>query len=138
MSADYILRLVQQISMVLAGIIHQRKQGQTDAAMHEIERVCLEQTGLPFSLIKQSAPDDVAELLKSGGDLRITRSLILAELLSEEAVLCELRGNAPAAATSYAHAEKLIADSLPFLGPEEKTHFEARLADVSAKQRDLG
>ncbi len=124
--------------MVLAGIIHQRKQGQTEAARQEIERACLEQIGLPFSLIKQSAPADIAVLLQSGGHLRVTRSLILAELLSEDAVLCELRGNAPAAAISYAHAEKLLADSLPFLGPEEKTHFETRLADISAKRRDLG
>ncbi|HEX9781880.1 MAG TPA: hypothetical protein VGA56_04000 [Opitutaceae bacterium] len=138
MSADYILRLIQQISMILAGIISQRQRGQTTRALEEIEKSCLEHVGLPLIVIKQSTPEDLAALLETGGHLRVTRSLILAELLREEAIICEMNGNAPSASISYAHAERLLCDALPFLGPGEKEHFEGRLADISAKRRDLG
>lgn len=136
--ADYILRLVEQISRILAGIIHQKRLGRGEHALAGVEQACLEQVGLPLELIKQASPEQLLALLRSGGDIWVTRSLILAELLREEAEICELRGNAPSAALSYAHASRLIVDALPFLNDDEKRHFEILLDHIESKRRDLG
>lgn len=136
--ADYLMRLINQIAAAIAGIIAKRSKGEIAEAVEEIERTCLEQVGLPLIVFKQSTPDAVAELLANAGALRVPRSLLLAELLVQDALIAESVGNPVAAALGYTHAERLLRDSLPSLGPDDEKACLEKLDMIAAKRRDLG
>jgi hypothetical protein len=137
MAADYILRMIQQAAMMLASIIARKERGDLPGAAREIEEKCLQTVGLPLAVIKQSTPDSLAELLAAGGALRPARSIALAELLIQDAELCERQGDPVLAVLAYAHAARLLADSLGALSGEDFTHYQSKLEDVDAKLRDL-
>lgn len=124
--------------MMLAQIVAKKTRGDVSGAAAEIEEQCLQHIGLPLILIKQSSPDAVAGLLASGGALRTTRAILLAELLLQDAELSELRGNPPEAVLSYSHAQRLLADVVGALNPDEQAHYRDQLANIAAKLRDLG
>lgn len=138
MASDYILRMIEQVAMMIAAIIARRQRGDLAGAAGEIEEKCLQHIGLPLAVIRQSTPEAVAELLAAGGGLRHPRSILLAELLIQDAGISELRGDPPFAAIAYAHAARLLADSLPVLSGDDLAHYEGRLAEVNAKLRDIG
>ena len=109
MAADYILRMIEQLAAAIAGIVASKNRGDLPRAALEIEDKCLEQTGLPLSVIKQSAPDTLVALLAVGGTLRHTRGVMLAELLVLDAGLAEVRGNPLDPVNSYLLAQRLFA-----------------------------
>ncbi len=137
MPQDYIIRLLQQLGAVLASIAGKKSQGDWAAAEQEIADQCERHTGLPFAVVKQSTPESLAQLLAMGGAMQLPRSLMLAELLCEDADLSERRGNPMAAAASYAQAEALIARALPSLAGEDEAAFQEKQAVVVTKLRDL-
>jgi len=65
--SDYILRLIDQIALMLSEIFQLRKLGRTGAAHADISKACLENVGLPFELAKHSAPETILEMLATGG-----------------------------------------------------------------------
>jgi hypothetical protein len=137
MAADYILRLIRQMAMLVANIIAKRQAGQLDAAGDEIEAKCLQATGLPLVVVKQSTTESLAELLAAGGALQIPRAIALAELLIQDGEIALSRGNPPGAALSFRHAAALLSNSIDALGEEEQRHYRARLALVAERLRDV-
>ena len=137
MAADYILRMIQQVAMMLASIMAKRERGDVGAAADEIEEKCLQTIGLPLGLVKQSTPEMVAELLAAGGALACPRAIMLAELLVQDAELSVERGDPPMAAISYRHAASLLNGAIDSLGPQDEEHYRAKLTDVAEKLRDL-
>jgi hypothetical protein len=63
MAQDYILRMLQQIGAMLAGIIAKKQQGDLAGAEAELQEQCLHRVGLPLFVLKHSPPEAVAELL---------------------------------------------------------------------------
>ena len=63
MPQDWILRLIEQISIMLAEL-SRLKSGEKPA---RISALCLRETGLPFDFVKHSSPQDILKLLESGG-----------------------------------------------------------------------
>lgn len=137
MPQDYILRLLEQLGAMAATIGGKKAAGDLEGAALEIEEQCVRHTGLPFAVVKQASPEGLSLLLEMGGAMQVPRQLMLAELLRQEAELCERRGNPPAAVLSYRQAAQLIEDALPSLAGEDAATFREVQATIAAKLRDL-
>lgn len=138
MAQDYIVRMLQQIGAMIAGIVARKQAGDLAGAEAEIREKCLEHIGLPLDVVKHASPDGLAELLAAGGALRHTKGVFLAELLLQDAALAEARGNPPEAWLGYQHAFWLLSDALGVLSGDEEKTYRAKLVDISVKLRELG
>src|SRR5690606_27758281 len=108
MPQDYILRWLQQLGAIVATISGKRTAGDLAGAEQEIDDQCQRHIGLPLVVIRQSSPEGLEALLAMGGSMQLHRSLILAELLRQDAELAKARGNPMFAAGSLRQAERLI------------------------------
>ncbi len=84
MHQDYILRMVQQFSGFLVGVLRLRKEGKVEEALELLADAYGKMAGLPASLVYALSEDDLIALLRAQGRLDPERSLGLAELLREE------------------------------------------------------
>jgi hypothetical protein len=81
---DYILRMMQQISLFITGVFRLRKDGDLAAAHDEVLSGYGHLTGLPSSLVHGLSEDDLLTLLSARGAMPVDRCIGLAELLREE------------------------------------------------------
>ena len=129
MPEDYILRLIEQISIMLAELARM-KAAEKPAY---ISALSLRETGLPFDLVKHSSPDTILQLLESGGGTQYTRAVVLAELLLQDADLSRTAGKDRDAAISRAQAHALLAHSIDHLSSEEQAVYRPKLEAMSAE-----
>ena len=134
MASDYVLRLIDQIALLLAEILQLRKFGRAGEAQEEISKACLENVGLPFALVKHSAPETILEMLESGGGTQHVRAIMLAELLLQDAELAESAGQKREALISRAQARALIAHNLAQLSAQDQTIYRAKLDALSQSE----
>lgn len=85
MPQDYFLRLIDQISIMLAEIARLVASGDGSGARAEISERCRQTVGLDITQIQQMSPEALAQLLKTSAGLRQTRAVMLAELLLKDA-----------------------------------------------------
>jgi len=137
MARDYILRLIDQVAMMLAEIVAKRRGGERALARTEIENQAMQHTGLPLSLIRSATPAMVADLLRNGGELRFIRAVLLAELLLQDAGIAEETGDTSAALTAYLHAWCLLHDSIGSFNADERAHFGAKQQHAGARLGEL-
>jgi hypothetical protein len=133
MAQDYILRLIEQVAQMLAGILSLRKLGRIAEAAEQIEAACRQHTGLSLDLVRRSAPETILELLKRGGGTQYVRAIILAELLVQDAELSDSAGKTRAAAISRAQAHALLSRSIDHLSSEEQAIYRAKLEMLAAQ-----
>ena len=133
MAQDYIMRLLQQVAAMLAGIIAKKRLGLLAEARQELEETCLRTVGLPLDRVKRLSPDELAEKLRFSGALRYTRAVMLAELLIQDAEILESKNEAQQALASYIHAFCLLSDSLEVLSTEEQAIYGAKLEILAGK-----
>lgn len=138
MPQDYILRLLQQLGAIVATIAGKRTAGDFAGAEHELNEQCLRHTGLPLVVAKQASSDDLQALLAMGGQMQLHRSLILAELLRQDAELAKARGNPLEAVVSLRRALDLVERALPALVGEEAAAFREAQQTMVTQLRDLG
>jgi len=130
-ASDYVLRLIDQISLLLAEISQLRKFGRAGEARRQIPKACLENVGLPFALVKRSAPETILEMLATGGGTQHVRAIMLAKLLLQDAELAESAGRKREALISCAQARALIAQNLAQLLPQDQSVYRAKLDALS-------
>ena len=123
MPADYILRLIEQVSLMLAEL-SRLKTGEKPA---RISALCLRETGLPLDFVKHSSPETILQLLESGGGTQYASAVLLAEMLLQDADLSDAAGKNREGAISRAQAEALLANSIDKLSPEEQTVYRPKL-----------
>jgi hypothetical protein len=138
--SDYVLRLIDQIALMLAEILQRRKLGRAREAHDQIANACLQSVGLPFGLVKNSAPETILEMLATGGGMQHVRAIMLAELLLQDAEIEAQAGKKREALISRAQARTLIAHNLGQLSSEDQASYRAKLdslaqSDVSSKDR---
>lgn len=138
MPQDYILRLLQQLGAIVATISGKRTAGDLAGAEQEIDEQCQRHVGLPLVVVRQSSPEGLDGLLAMGGVMQLHRSLILAELLRQDAELARSRGNPLSAVASLRQADHLIERALPSLVGEEAKAFRRAAQDIAVQLRDLG
>jgi len=138
MAQDLLLRMIQQVGAMLAGIIAKRKAGDLDGAEAELQERSLQAVGLPLFVLRHSPPEAVQELLDTSGARRPERGVLLAELLIQDGELAEARGNPPEALGSYRLASRLLVDALGVLSVDDERHYREKLFALTVKLRDLG
>ncbi len=68
MPEDYMMRLIEQTTQMLASIMARKMEGGNDGATQEIETACLRVTGLSFDLIRRYSPEALFDLMQHGAD----------------------------------------------------------------------
>ena len=94
--------------------------------------MCLQTVGLPLDRVRKSSPESIAAMLATSGALRPQRSIMLAELLMQDAEVSEAAGRKADAMLSRLHAFCLLSDSIDVLGPEEQPAYRQKLAALAA------
>ena len=131
MAQDWILRLIEQISIMLAELSRLKS---SEKPAH-ISALCLRETGLPFDFVKHSSPESILELLKEGGGTQCVRAVLLAELLLQDAELSDAAGKEREATISRAQAQVLLAHSVDGLSPEEQAVYRPKLEGLTNQLR---
>ena len=137
MARDYIIRLIEQLATMLAALINRRRAGEIVQAREDLENTSVRTIGFTLSEIKNLAPEEVAKILDRSGALRLTRALILSELLRLDAEWHQEDRTSDQLMPNYVHAFCLVADSLDSLSLDEQPHFRARLVSYAEKIGDL-
>ena len=122
---------------MLAALISRRKAGDMIQAREDLENTSVRTIGFTLSEIKMLAPEEVARILDRSGALRVTRALILSELLRLDAEWHEEDRTSEELTPNYVHAFCLVADCLDLLSSDEQPHFRARLATYAEKLGEL-
>ena len=134
---DYILRLIEQMATMLAALINRRRAGEVVQAREDLENTSVRPIGFTLSEIKNLAPEEVGKILDRSGGLRVTRAMILSELLRLDAEWHQEDRTSDQLVQNYVHAFCLVADSIDMLSSDEQPHFRARLASYAEKLGDL-
>jgi len=137
MAQDYMMRLVQQIALMLAAIMAKRKLGKNAEAQQDLASLCPLIVGLSLDTVKQLSPDALANQLISSGVDHASRAVMLADLLLEDGEILEDQGQLQQALPSYIHAFCLLSDAMPALTQEEHDLYRPKLDHVSTKLAHL-
>ena len=137
MARDYILRLIEQMATMLAGLLARRKAGEVIQAREDLENLSVRSSGFTLSELKNLAPEEVAKIMQRAGSLQIIRSFTLAELLLLDAKWHEEDRTSGELLPNYVHAFCLIADWMETLGKEDLEHYRVKLAQIAEKLGDL-
>ena len=127
MPQDWVLRLIEQVSLMLAEL-SRLKTGEKPA---RISALCLRETGLPLDFVKHSSPKAILQLLESGGGTQYVRAVLLAELLLQDADVSEESGKSREARISRAQAQALLAYSIDNLSPDEQRLYRPKLEELT-------
>lgn len=127
MSQDYFLRLIEQISQMLAAVISARKAGRNDEAEEKLAGACQNNVGIPLEIVRKSSPETLLQLLEQGGALQYVRAVMLAELLLQDSAIQEDKGRSSDALIARAQACALLADAVPHLPPAEQSIYRAKM-----------
>lgn len=133
MARDYILRIIEQLGLIVASILAARRRGDVPTALAQVHEQCLQHVGLPFDLLKHASPEQVAEWLRSGGALVHPRSVILAELLLQDAEIQEESLNALGALISYLHTVCLLEEHAAAFSRDEESALRSKAAAARAR-----
>ena len=133
MAQDYLLRLIEQVSQMIAEVLALRKIGRISDAAEQIEAMCQQNIGLPLDLVKRSAPETILQLLESGGGTQHIRAVMLAELLLQDAELNDAAGKNREATISRAQARVLLARNIDRLSPDDQTVYRRKLEALDAQ-----
>lgn len=121
------MRLIEQISRMLAAIIAHKQAGRDTEAAAEIEVSCRQTIGLPLESVRRSSPESLWELLQQGGGLRYSRAVTLAELLLQDAELSKTANRPDDAILSQLQAFCLLTESIGALSRAEAAIYRPRL-----------
>ncbi|MEY2480315.1 MAG: hypothetical protein QOI04_1242 [Verrucomicrobiota bacterium] len=128
MPQDYILRLIEQVALILAEI-----SGLKNAEEPErIGAICQREIGLPLDFLKHSSPEKILQLLESGGGTQNARAVLLAELFLQDAELSDAAGRNRDSMISRAQAQALLAHSVGKLSPDEQAIYRPKLEALTA------
>ncbi|MEY2529930.1 MAG: hypothetical protein QOI96_15 [Verrucomicrobiota bacterium] len=94
-------------------------------------RLAGQTVGLPFDVVKRSAPETILQLLESGGATKDIRGVRVAELLLQDAELSDTTGKNRDAAVARAQARALLARSIDNLSPDEQAVYRPKLAALN-------
>jgi len=137
MARDYILRLIEQIATMLAGLLARRKAGEVIEAREDLENLSVRTSGFTLSELKNLAPEEVSRLLKRTGSLQVIKSFTVAELFLLDAKWHEEDRTSEELLPNYVHAFCLIVDCIETLGKEDLQHYRGKLELIMEKLGEL-
>ena len=103
---DYILRIIDEVSRLLARAIFKRRSGDTEEALHTVVQSCERLFALEADKLFQFSPEQHFVMLTEGEPPEIARNkvLIYAALNTEAGHLYTKLGNRPMARASFLNA----------------------------------
>jgi hypothetical protein len=137
MAQDYLLRVIEEAARMLQVIIAQRLAGQDKGAGGEIAHVCVLEIGLPFSLVKQSSPEALSDLMQQSGNPYF-RSVLLAELLIQESEINRAAGDLAGTIRAQLQAFCLLGESIGVLSAEDQSAYRGKLNMLAEQLRTVG
>jgi len=87
---DYLMRIIEQLTAVLMRVVLHKEAKNYTKALIEIDLAYQTLLNVDPNLIKQMTVEELVEWLGAGGRFDTEKSLIIAELLREEAEIQEL------------------------------------------------
>ncbi len=133
---DYLMRMIPQLSGVLARVAELRAGGKPDEALDEIGDAYGRFAGLNPSLVHVLGDEDLVALLRARGGLDPQRTYALAELLREEAEIYAEGGRLDEALPRDRKALRLYLEVLPELedapSPPDLAGLDAVVARLAA------
>jgi hypothetical protein len=126
MPQDYFLRLIEQVSIMLAQIMGKKAAGDDAGATAELEAQCRQTIGLDVTEVQQMSPETLVQRLETAAGLREARSILLAELLLKDAEM-NAQDDERRATVDYLHAFCLIAGAINSLEPDDQPIYRAKL-----------
>jgi len=127
MAQDYIMRLIEQVGQMLASILRLCKAGRHEEAGREIDSCCWQTIGMSVEKIRRASPETIARLLEQCGPARHARAIVLAELLLQDAELCDRAGNLEDALLSRLHAFCLLVTTIELLDLSDRAIYTDKL-----------
>jgi hypothetical protein len=115
----------------------QREAGRSKGPADDIAEACLQETGLPFSIVRQSSPEILSALLHEGSNF-YGRALILADLLLLESEFNEEEGDRAGMVRAQLQAFCLFGESLAALATNEQAAFRQKMKLLAERLRDAG
>lgn len=85
---DYLLRLVEEMTQLIAKVYGLKQQGKTTEALWEIDELLTRQFRLNSKLLRSLSAADIVQLFRTSGVLEADRLSNAARLMEEEARLC--------------------------------------------------
>ncbi len=137
MPQDYIMRLIERIAALLAGIIAKERAGLHSEARAEIDEKTQQTIGMGLRKVRRLSPEAVSQLLQSSGGLRYGRAVILAELLLHDAAIAGTTSQVSDTLLDYLHAFCLLSDSVGTLSEEDQAVYRPKLDALVARLRSL-
>jgi hypothetical protein len=135
MPGDYLLQLFETTRQMLLVISAKREAGGPTGAREEIEKTCLQVTGISFDLVRRYSPEALIDLLRCSGDV-YQKSILLAELLIQYAEVSREEEMITDEIASTLKAYCLLSESIGVLNPEEKVSYYSTL-DILAKKLSI-
>jgi hypothetical protein len=137
MQQDYILRMIQQLSGFVTGLLQLRKSGGSTEALHQIEDAYGRFTGLSATLIHAISEDDLIQLLRARGGIDPDRAWALAELMREEALTYDELGNEAEATPRFLKSLRLYLEVLDVIEEMPGVLNVDGLEEVAERVSDL-
>lgn len=107
MQQDWLLRMIQQLSVFIAGIKKMRQRGEWEEVHAAIGEGIGRFAGLNASLVHAISEDDLIQLLSTRGGIDLDRWWALAELMREEGLALEAQGDEVGAQRAFAKSLRL-------------------------------
>jgi tetratricopeptide (TPR) repeat protein len=112
---DYILRMIQQLSGFVSGLLLLRRSGKPSEAIQQIEDAYGRFTGLSATLVHALSEDDLIQLLRARGAVDPDRCWALAELMREEGLAWDELGNETEAVPRFLKSLRLYLEVLDII-----------------------
>ena len=132
MQTDYMMRMIEQAGSVIAALVFKQRGAELAEASENIESTCLNTIGLTLDAVKRMSPKGLSDHLAMSGANRISRSVLLAELLLRDAESSDKAGQLKRALACRVHAFLLLRDSMKFLSADEQAIYRPKLATLAA------
>jgi hypothetical protein len=135
MPQDYFLRLIDQISIMLAELARMKAAGDRSGATAALNTRCRETVGLDISQVQQMSPEALAQVLDTAAGLRQSRAIMLAELLLQDAEMHS--ENAGRESLDRLHAFCLIARVADSLDTDDQRVYREKLEGLRVQLRGM-
>ena len=115
----------------------QREAGRDKEIPEELARICQQEVGLPFSVVRRLSPEELSELLRRSGNSR-ERSVLLAGLLALEAEFNQAAGDSVGHIRALLQGFCLLGEALERMPANECGDSRLQLEKLAGPLRSLG
>jgi hypothetical protein len=130
------LEMMRRAEELAEWIRNQREAGRDKGPADDLAQACLQETGMPFSIVQRSSPEVLSNLLHQGLNF-YGRAAILAELLVLESEFNETAGDLAGAIRARLQAFCLLGESLGALSPDEQAIYRRKLDLLAGQLRNV-